>query len=254
MTVLYTTGELARISKTTVRTLRYYDEVGILKPSQVSDGGHRYYDEEAITDLHYILTLKEIGFDLEKIKDIMTNQKTSPKELLHMRLEMITGEIQELEKSKRIIQGAIQIMEIGGHENWEELFSTFKQSYFNQKNIAKNRRKYLTEEEQKKLGNLPKLGENTQLISRWLGLLKDIRAAMKEGRAPESAEGQKFAHRWSALVREMYNGEGKLAQKAWKIQRYNAANLGLVNIDEKIVHFIEAAMEYTHIREGDTNE
>lgn len=107
---MYSIGELARISKTTVRTLRYYDEIGILNPTDVSNGGHRYYDEDAITELHYILTLKEIGFDLEKIKDIMTNQKTSPKELLEMRMGMITSEIQELERNKRTIQSTIQLM------------------------------------------------------------------------------------------------------------------------------------------------
>src|SRR5699024_12411434 len=100
---------------------------GILKTAKISKGNHQYYDEDTITELHNILKLKEIGFDLEKIKDIMTNQKTSPKELLEMRLEMITSEIQELERNKRTIRSAIQLMEFGGHENWEELFSTLKQ-------------------------------------------------------------------------------------------------------------------------------
>src|SRR5699024_3062813 len=241
VTGLYSIGELARISKTTVRTLRYYDEIGILKPANVSNGGHRYYDEDAITELHYILTLKEIGFDLEKIKDIMTNQKTSPKELLEMRLEMITSEIQELERNKRTIRSAIQLMEFGGHENWEELFSTFKQSYLSQKDTAENRSYYLTAEEQEKLANMPRIGENTQLNSKWLQLLRDIREAIEQDKPPESVEGQEFAKRWSTLVTEMYDGDWKLAHKVWNLQRRKIANLGLVSIDDKIVHFIEAA-------------
>ncbi|WP_164670081.1 MerR family transcriptional regulator [Virgibacillus doumboii] len=251
---MYSIGELARISRTTVRALRYYDEISILKPAYVSEGGHRYYDEEAFAKLHYILTLKEIGFELEKIREIMDNQQASPKELLEMRLEMITSEIQELEKNKRTIQLAMQIMEFGGHENWEELFGTFKQSFLNWKEILDNRKKYLTPEEQKKLANMSNLGGNTELNSGWSYLLNDIRKALEQGISPESPEGQKFAERWSALVYEMYDGEWELAQKLWDIQYHDVENIGMINIEKRIVQFIEAAMEYTWAKAGEADE
>jgi len=253
VTGLYTTGELARISRTTVRTLRYYDEIGILKPARVSDGGHRYYDEEAITKLHYILTLKEIGFDLEKIKDVMTNQKTSPKELLHMRLEMITGEIQELEKSKRIIQGAIRLMEFGGHESWEEIFGTFKNTQLDKNTIVKNRNKFFTRDEQEVLSELPKINQNTAMVEKWVHLIKDIRKEMDRGTEPESVEGQKLGRRWSALVEGMYGGDWSLAQKAWNIHR-SGENIGFVNFNEEIVTFIERAIAYSWDTVGDPSE
>ncbi|MEG0368267.1 MAG: MerR family transcriptional regulator, partial [Coprobacillus sp.] len=64
-----TIGEVAKKMNTTVRTLQYYDQEGILKPSQLSDGGRRLYTSKDIVQLHQILTLKYLGFSLEDIKN-----------------------------------------------------------------------------------------------------------------------------------------------------------------------------------------
>ncbi len=93
---MYSIGQLAKLSKTTVRTLRYYDEIGLLKPSNLSEGGHRYYDEKDVEVLHNILTLKELGFELETIKSILMNQSKSSRELLEMRLEIIHQQQEQL--------------------------------------------------------------------------------------------------------------------------------------------------------------
>lgn len=101
---------------------------------------------------------------------------------------------------------------------------------------------------------MPKIGENTQWNSKWLRLLRGIREAINQDKPPESAEGQEFAQRWSALVSEMYDGDWKLASKVWDLQRHKTANLGLVSIDEKIIHFIEAAIEHAWSESGYANE
>ena len=58
---LYTTGQLAEKAFVTIRTLRYYDKVGLLKPSHHSDGGHRLYTNEDLLRLEQILGLKFLG-------------------------------------------------------------------------------------------------------------------------------------------------------------------------------------------------
>ncbi|UOE95043.1 MerR family transcriptional regulator [Alkalihalobacillus sp. LMS39] len=55
---MYTIGKLAELSGVTVRTLRYYDEIGLLTPSAKSEGGHRLYEEQALAQLHMIQYLK----------------------------------------------------------------------------------------------------------------------------------------------------------------------------------------------------
>ena len=64
----YKIGDFSRISRVTVRTLRYYDEIGLLKPVRVDEyTGYRYYSIEQLPELNRIVMLKEIGLSLDDI-------------------------------------------------------------------------------------------------------------------------------------------------------------------------------------------
>ena len=61
-------GDFSRISLVSIKTLRYYDEVGLLHPAKVDDfTGYRYYSFDRLSRLHRILALKDLGFSLEQI-------------------------------------------------------------------------------------------------------------------------------------------------------------------------------------------
>ena len=64
---MYRIGVFSKISKTTIKTLRYYDEIGLLKPAYVDeDNGYRYYTSEQLNKLHKIVALRQIGFSVEE--------------------------------------------------------------------------------------------------------------------------------------------------------------------------------------------
>ena len=63
----YTSGEFARRANVTIRTIRYYDKQGILKPSLVNEAGYRLYTDEDFGRLQKILSLKYLGFSLSLI-------------------------------------------------------------------------------------------------------------------------------------------------------------------------------------------
>lgn len=69
----YTAGELAAFAGITVRTVRFYDIKGLLKPVGYSESGYRYYDEKSLEILQKILMLKFLGFSLEQIADMVSN-------------------------------------------------------------------------------------------------------------------------------------------------------------------------------------
>lgn len=70
----YSIGIFSKINKVTTKTLRYYDQIGILKPSKVDDSsGYRYYSSEDLPKIHKIIALKQIGLSLDKIKDILSD-------------------------------------------------------------------------------------------------------------------------------------------------------------------------------------
>ena len=67
----YTVNELATVSGVTVRTLHFYDEVGLLKPAYCAANGYRYYEEKELLTLQQILFFRELGFELKEIKRVL---------------------------------------------------------------------------------------------------------------------------------------------------------------------------------------
>ena len=70
----YTIQKLAGLAKISTRTLRYYDEIGLLKPLRTSSSGYRIYGEKEIARLQQILFYRELGLPLEKIGEILANE------------------------------------------------------------------------------------------------------------------------------------------------------------------------------------
>lgn len=71
----YTSGDLARATGNTVRTIRFYEEEGLLEPAEVSDGGHRRYSDDDLDRLTLIGDLRELGMSLCEIGDILALRK-----------------------------------------------------------------------------------------------------------------------------------------------------------------------------------
>lgn len=65
------TGDLARATGNTLRTIRFYEEEGLLKPAVVSDGGHRRYTDDDLERLRLITDLRELGLSLTEIRDVL---------------------------------------------------------------------------------------------------------------------------------------------------------------------------------------
>ncbi len=69
----YTVNQLAKISGISSRTLRFYDEISLLKPARYGDNNYRYYEEEQLLLLQQILFFRELGFPLSDIQEFMSN-------------------------------------------------------------------------------------------------------------------------------------------------------------------------------------
>lgn len=67
----YTVNKLANLSGVSVRTLRFYDEIGLLKPAFIAENNYRYYGQEQLLQLQQILFFRELGFELKQIQQIV---------------------------------------------------------------------------------------------------------------------------------------------------------------------------------------
>ena len=94
---LYRIGMFASMNHVTVKTLRYYDEQGLLKPVSVDTAtGYRYYTAGQLPVIHQILVLRNMGFSLEEIKGIQRGE--SEEELLRAKKRQLLAEIAEKSK------------------------------------------------------------------------------------------------------------------------------------------------------------
>ena len=110
----YTTGEFARMAHVTIRTIRYYDKKGLLKPSFINESGYRMYSDEDFLKLQKILSLKYLGFSLNEIGN-MTIHDTSADILksLKMQIGLVHKKMENLEQMEKALQNTTQILEIG---------------------------------------------------------------------------------------------------------------------------------------------
>ena len=81
----YTTGEVARLSGVSVRTVQYYDDRGILVPSELSEGGRRLYTDDDLKRMHVICFLRDAGFSINNISALLAEEK--PESIVSILLE-----------------------------------------------------------------------------------------------------------------------------------------------------------------------
>lgn len=101
-------SQVAKLTGISIRTLQYYDEIDLLKPSELTSSGYRLYDENALQALQQILFFKELGFSLREIKEILENPDfdriaafKKQKELFLLKRNRINRLIQLLERLEK---------------------------------------------------------------------------------------------------------------------------------------------------------
>ncbi len=120
---LFTAGELAKMAGVSLRTIRFYDSKGILKPISHSDSGYRYYDVNSVERLQKILMLKFTGFSLEQIQQIMSCDSESVKMSFAAQKNLLLEKKAHIEA---IISALDEAQGIEGDELWEKLSEIMK--------------------------------------------------------------------------------------------------------------------------------
>ena len=92
-----TIKEISTLTGISTRTLRYYDSIGLLCPTEKTEAGYRLYDENALERLQQILYFRELDFSLKSIKEIIENPTLDRTEILQMQKEMLLKEKRHLE-------------------------------------------------------------------------------------------------------------------------------------------------------------
>ncbi len=126
----YTIKELADLAKVSTRTLRYYDELGILNPAEIGDNGYRYYDQGSLLQLQQIMFFRELDLPLKEINEILSrpdfnllNALEKHRDSLKSNAKKISDLIETLDQTIATIQGEWKM-------NDKEYFEGFDESKY----------------------------------------------------------------------------------------------------------------------------
>ncbi|MDU0204072.1 MULTISPECIES: MerR family transcriptional regulator [Paenibacillus] len=228
----YTVQSLGKLAGVSTRTLRYYDEIELLKPARINSSGYRIYGQAEVDRLQQILFYRELGVNLERIKDIITaptfNEADALKEhytqLLDKRAQL-DALIANVEKTIALNEGRISTM-----SNTEK-FEGFKQQLIdeNENKYGKQiREKYGDEQVNKsnqKLKNMTQ-DEHDEVTRLTQEVISTLAEAFKTG-DPASEAAQKAAElhkQWLSYYWSEYNKEAHagLAQMYVDDERFKA--------------------------------
>lgn len=201
---MYKISEVAKISKITIRTLHYYDEIGILSPS-IDNKGYRVYSEEDLLRLQQILFFREMDFSLKEIKDIIDNPGFNREESLINHREILIKKKARLEK---IIETINKSIKEEGTMSKEDMFNGFSM-----KEINEHKNKYAKEVKEKyRESNAYKESEiktSKYTKEKWEEIMKEANSIYTElasyiGVDPGSEEVQYLIEKWRNHISENY--------------------------------------------------
>ena len=121
----YTTGQFARLANVTLRTIRYYDKEGLLKPSFVANNGFRYYNDNDLIRLQQIMLFKYLGFTLNEIKSMNLNDldPITLSNALFVQKKMVEEKIDQMIKVEQAINNTAKELKKHNDINWENMIS-----------------------------------------------------------------------------------------------------------------------------------
>ena len=121
--------DIARLAGTTSRTLRHYDDVGLVKPSRIGDNGYRYYDADALVKLQRVLLLRELGLGIPAIAEVLEGQRDDTV-ALRTHLDWLSHEQERLARQFASVKRTIKQLEGGEKPMADKMFDGFDHTQY----------------------------------------------------------------------------------------------------------------------------
>ena len=194
----YSIRELAALSGVTTRTLRWYDQIGLLKPCRIAESGYRYYGPAEVDRLQEILYFRAIGVGLDQIKECLDDPSYDRRTMLKTHLTALEAEQRRVKELICSVRETLEAEERNEAMSDEKKFEAFKQ-----KLVEENEAKYGKEvrekygEQEADSANRAMLDMSREQYQNQTELDEAIRSrlesAVKAGLAPAGDEGREIA-------------------------------------------------------------
>ncbi|WP_442574423.1 MerR family transcriptional regulator [Microbacterium sp. F51-2R] len=184
--------QIAKLAGTTSRTLRHYDDIGLLRPSSVGRNGYRHYDEAALVRLQRILLLRELGLALPQIAEVLA-RPTSAQTALAGHLAWLREEQKRLDRQIASVESTIEAMKGGERLMAENMFDGFDHTQYRDEVEQRWGKDAYARSDSWWRGLSDE--EKSAWKERAASLGRDWIAASEAGLAPDSDEAQSLARR-----------------------------------------------------------
>ena len=199
----YSIKNLAKIAGVSTRTLRYYDEIGLLKPCRINSAGYRIYGENEVNILQQILLYKQLELPLDQIKQILLNKDFDFKKALYDHKKNIIKRQEELNRLLVNVEKTICSLEGGISMSAEEKFEGIKKKLIdeNERKYGKEiREKYGDEKVNESYNNFSKLSkdqfEEAERIGKEVNSILKIAMECGDPKGEKAQEVVKLHKKW----------------------------------------------------------
>lgn len=250
----YSIGAISKETNVTTRTLRYYEEIGLLKPSYVAESGYRYYSKDDVITLQQITTFKKLGFKLSEIKEVLNEKKGISEEerwksAIQNEIQTIQAEVKRLQGLEKLLYTTFHAIELTGELRTEDLM-LFIKSVQGIDQREKFWKRYFTEEEKQIIQDLPTFEEDDERMKEWLQVLREIRQRINE--PVDSPEMQRLAEKVVTFSMHVFQEDEQLINKYWELIRPEEGEIAKVyGLDSETMKYIDEMVEYYLKKEED---
>jgi DNA-binding transcriptional MerR regulator len=201
-------GDLAKRTGVSVRTLHYYDEIGLLRPKTVTASRHRVYGPAELVRLQQIKSLRRLGFSLDEVRACLDAPEFSPTRVIDLHVKRLREQIAHEERLVTLLETLAAGYRTSSMKTADEFINIIEE-------ITMIERSFTAEElaEIKERGQ--KLGaEHIRAVeAEWPTLIAQVRREMLDGTDPTSDRMRPLATRWRELVREFTGGNPSIERK-----------------------------------------
>jgi DNA-binding transcriptional MerR regulator len=195
-------GELARRTRLTVRTLHHYDEVGLVKPSLHTESGHRLYTGADVARLQRVLSLRQLGFSLDEIRDCLDRPGFSPLDVIRLHVTRLREQIDLERRLCERLDAIAAHLENAGEVSADEFIRTIEEMSMIENYYTPEQMEYRRKRKEE-VGD-----ERIREVEReWPELIAEVRSEMEKGTDPSAPEVLALARRWIGLVNEFTGGD-----------------------------------------------
>jgi DNA-binding transcriptional MerR regulator len=207
----YLIKDFADLTKVTVRTLHYYDQIGLLKPSFQKANGYRVYTDADLLKLQQIVTLKFMGFSLDEIRELLDRKGYEVVKSLKIQAGAVRDEIERLRQASRAIGQVLAMLEGQGRINRRKLIEIMEVIQMGEDVKKTWHEKFFTEAELKQFQEVGKEYTPEKMAAyqrRWAELIDEVKRNLDAD--PTGKVAQSLAKRWKDLLDEAYGGHPQL--------------------------------------------